>query len=330
MTSARKLEANRRNARASTGPWTAAGKARAAQNARRHGLSLAALCNPSCAGEVEALAGAIAGADAGLERLGLARAIAGAQIDVMRARSARTRFIPRRWRAMRSRGSGPSPATSGAPFRAAMPLSGSSIPRPQCVPITRAPQRSPAVRPNEANSDRSTAWPNEANRNRLDGLAERSQQRQVDGSAERSQTQRWQAPESVINGGPSCEFGETNPTQDRRFSGSRMSLLAVMRFLSRMRCSASACARVVHRWSGTVASSECAKIPGLHRITRSRVLRCARETPDRRRAAFWPEQSQTQSWQVPESVINGGFANLAKRTQRKIVRPEAAVYGASA
>ena len=29
MTSARKLEANRRNARASTGPWTAAGKARA-------------------------------------------------------------------------------------------------------------------------------------------------------------------------------------------------------------------------------------------------------------------------------------------------------------
>ena len=42
MTSARKLEANRRNARASTGPRTAAGKARAAQNARRHGLSLAA------------------------------------------------------------------------------------------------------------------------------------------------------------------------------------------------------------------------------------------------------------------------------------------------
>ena len=37
-----KIEANRRNARASTGPRTAAGKARAAQNARRHGLNLPA------------------------------------------------------------------------------------------------------------------------------------------------------------------------------------------------------------------------------------------------------------------------------------------------
>jgi hypothetical protein len=34
VTSARKIEANRRNARASTGPRTVAGKARAAQNAR--------------------------------------------------------------------------------------------------------------------------------------------------------------------------------------------------------------------------------------------------------------------------------------------------------
>jgi hypothetical protein len=39
MTAARRLLANRANARRSRGPITAAGRARAAQNARRHGLS---------------------------------------------------------------------------------------------------------------------------------------------------------------------------------------------------------------------------------------------------------------------------------------------------
>ena len=65
MTGARKIEANRRNARASTGPRTGAGKARAAQNARRHGLNLPARYDPTRAAEIVALARAIAGADAG-------------------------------------------------------------------------------------------------------------------------------------------------------------------------------------------------------------------------------------------------------------------------
>ena len=47
VASVRKAEANRRNARASTGPRTVAGKARAAQNARRHGLNLPARYDPS-------------------------------------------------------------------------------------------------------------------------------------------------------------------------------------------------------------------------------------------------------------------------------------------
>ena len=94
MTSARRIEANRRNARASTGPRTVAGKARAAQNARRHGLNLPARYDPSRSGEIDALARAIAGADAGAERLELASRIAAAQIDVERARRARLDLYP--------------------------------------------------------------------------------------------------------------------------------------------------------------------------------------------------------------------------------------------
>ena len=94
MTSVRKIEANRRNARASTGPRTVAGKVRAAQNARRHGLNLPARYDPSRAGEIDALARAIVGADAGAERLELASRIAAAQIDVERARRARLDLYP--------------------------------------------------------------------------------------------------------------------------------------------------------------------------------------------------------------------------------------------
>ena len=94
MTSARKVHANRLNARASTGPRTSTGKARASQNARRHGLELSARYDPSRSGEVDALAREIAGADAAAERLALACAIAAAQIDLVRARRARRDLFP--------------------------------------------------------------------------------------------------------------------------------------------------------------------------------------------------------------------------------------------
>jgi len=124
VTSARKLHANRLNAHASTGPRTGAGKVRAAQNARRHGLSLPARYDPCRSGEVDALAREIAGDDADAElaseasgrrghsisaraghspeqgssaraqRRELACRIAAAQIDLVQARRARRDIFP--------------------------------------------------------------------------------------------------------------------------------------------------------------------------------------------------------------------------------------------
>ena len=89
MTAARRLLANRANARRSRGPGTAAGRARAAQNARRHGLSRPVRDDPAYAGDIAALARVIAGAHAGAEPLALAGCIAAAQVDLMRVRRAR-------------------------------------------------------------------------------------------------------------------------------------------------------------------------------------------------------------------------------------------------
>jgi hypothetical protein len=93
-TSERKRNANRLNARRSTGPKTKAGKARAAQNSRRHGLSPPAYCDPSPKSEVDALARAIAGEDAAAIRLDLAHRIAAAQLDLVQARRARVVLFP--------------------------------------------------------------------------------------------------------------------------------------------------------------------------------------------------------------------------------------------
>ena len=89
MISARKLYANRANARASTGPRTHAGKARVARNPRRHGLAMPSLRDPTLSSEVATLAREIAGADAPAPRYDAACRIAAAQIDLLRARRAR-------------------------------------------------------------------------------------------------------------------------------------------------------------------------------------------------------------------------------------------------
>ena len=89
MTSAAQHEANRSNARASTGPRTTAGRAISARNARRHGLNLPALRDPALAEEITALAREIAGPNAPARRFELACRIAAAQIDLVRVRRAR-------------------------------------------------------------------------------------------------------------------------------------------------------------------------------------------------------------------------------------------------
>jgi hypothetical protein len=95
VTSRRQCAANRLNARASTGPTSAAGRARAARNAVRHGLSLPVLADPSLAAQAEALARAMAGANASPRLLDLARRVAEAQLDLARVRRARHDLMSR-------------------------------------------------------------------------------------------------------------------------------------------------------------------------------------------------------------------------------------------
>lgn len=90
MTSDPAKLANRRNAQASTGPRTRAGKNRSRQNARKHGLT-ATDPNPGVSVEIEHLAELIAGpghTDAALQEA--ARDVADAQFQLQRVRTFKT------------------------------------------------------------------------------------------------------------------------------------------------------------------------------------------------------------------------------------------------
>jgi hypothetical protein len=82
----RRLQANRANARRSTGPTSASGKARAAQNARQHGLSQDILADPALGQDVEELAQRIAHEAQRPDLIDLARRVAEAHVDVQRIR----------------------------------------------------------------------------------------------------------------------------------------------------------------------------------------------------------------------------------------------------
>ena len=96
MTSARKIKTNRENARASSGPNSAHGRANSTRNALRHGLSLPVYSDPALCEAVEVLAREIAGAAADVETQELARRVAEAQMDYRRVRVARHQLCPRR------------------------------------------------------------------------------------------------------------------------------------------------------------------------------------------------------------------------------------------
>ena len=93
MISPRNLQSNQDNARASTGPRSALGKARSAGNARTHGLAIPIWSDRTLVAEAETLAHDIAGDGASPELLALARRIAEAQLHLTRVRQTRRDMI---------------------------------------------------------------------------------------------------------------------------------------------------------------------------------------------------------------------------------------------
>jgi hypothetical protein len=91
----RNIKANRANARASTGPKTARGRARSARNAFRHGLSLPVESDQVLGEQVQALTRQIAGSDTSVHTQILAHKTAEAQVDLLRVRTASSTFVRR-------------------------------------------------------------------------------------------------------------------------------------------------------------------------------------------------------------------------------------------
>jgi hypothetical protein len=85
----RKLRAARLGKPAGTGPTSVAGKARSSQNARKHGLNVPVMNDPTACAEIEAIAAEIVPGCQDAELLGRARRIAEAQIDLIRVARAR-------------------------------------------------------------------------------------------------------------------------------------------------------------------------------------------------------------------------------------------------
>jgi hypothetical protein len=95
MTSAKRIEANRKNAKSSTGPRTSRGKTRASRNAFRHGLASVALPMPKVSPQIEVLAKAICGKGATQEHYELALNVAESELMVLKVRAARAEVIER-------------------------------------------------------------------------------------------------------------------------------------------------------------------------------------------------------------------------------------------
>jgi hypothetical protein len=93
MTSAAKINANRRNAQRSTGPRSAAGKARTRSNALRHGLSVRPSYDPAAAAQIEEFAIEFCAGSVVAEQGDLALRAAEAEVDMARVRAAKVHLI---------------------------------------------------------------------------------------------------------------------------------------------------------------------------------------------------------------------------------------------
>jgi hypothetical protein len=90
MPSERQIAANRRNAKKSSGPRTADGKARSRRNSLRHGLSVTSGMIPAFEQDVVVLARALSLVD---DDIGAALIAAEAEIDLLRIRQHRATLI---------------------------------------------------------------------------------------------------------------------------------------------------------------------------------------------------------------------------------------------
>jgi hypothetical protein len=95
MTSAKKIAANRENARKSTGPRTERGKSQVRRNALRHGLAQMMLPASPVSAQIERIARAIAGKGAPSLLYEHALMIAESQVMVLRVRAARVAVVER-------------------------------------------------------------------------------------------------------------------------------------------------------------------------------------------------------------------------------------------
>jgi len=93
MTSAAKIAANRRNAQRSTGPRSAAGKARTRYNALQHRLNVPARYDQATADEIEGLAAYLSAESIEPREQDLAMRAAEAQFDLLRVQRAKVDLV---------------------------------------------------------------------------------------------------------------------------------------------------------------------------------------------------------------------------------------------
>ena len=106
MTSPAKIAANRRNARRSTGPHSAAGKARARRNAFRHGLASPASLDHAAMDRIDNLVDALTIDVHSQLQFQLATVAAEAQAEIERVRQTKVNLVNRASAQLREEGAG--------------------------------------------------------------------------------------------------------------------------------------------------------------------------------------------------------------------------------